>query len=111
MAAPGSTRRGEEAHGGGAPQLRQADFEGGVVGLVAASAAITLAVTEPPPWLNREAYFLALSGVFFAGVTQVAASVWAADGRRGAAGRKLVYASLVVPLVVAGGLALAPLLM
>ena len=37
------------------------------------------------------------SGLFFAGITQVAASVSAGGGRDGLAGRKLVmYASLVV---------------
>ncbi|TVU21938.1 hypothetical protein EJB05_31609, partial [Eragrostis curvula] len=91
--------------GGGAPKIRQAPacFEAGLFGLLAISMAITLAVTLPTPplpWLHTDAYFIALSGVFFAGVTQVATSVWAADDgrRRLATGRKLVYASLVVPL-------------
>ncbi|KAG2595702.1 hypothetical protein PVAP13_5KG091600 [Panicum virgatum] len=99
----GNGRQGEE---------RAAFSErGGLLGLAAASSAIALAVSEPPSWLDRNAYSVAISGLFFAGVTQVvvvvaAASVSAptAGGRGGAAGRKLfMYASLVV----AAGLAAA----
>ncbi|TVU21950.1 hypothetical protein EJB05_31621, partial [Eragrostis curvula] len=87
---------GREVEAGAeAPKLRQvaaACFEAGLLGLLALSTpAITLAVSvPPPPGLDTNAYFVALSGVFFAGVTQVVASVWAADdARRLAAGRKL----------------------
>ncbi|KAG2595705.1 hypothetical protein PVAP13_5KG092587 [Panicum virgatum] len=91
---------------GRAPKLRQAAFfERGLLGLAAASTAVTLAVSEPPPWLHRNAYSVALSALFFAGIAQVvAASVWAPAAAASVAGRKLVmYASLVV----AAGLAAA----
>ncbi|RLM93505.1 uncharacterized protein C2845_PM08G05400 [Panicum miliaceum] len=96
--------QGEAAGDGGAPKLHQAAFfERGLLGLAAASTAITLAVIEPPPWLDRNAYSVALSGLFFAGMTQVVVADSAAAGG-GVAGRKLVtYASLVV----AAGLAAA----
>ncbi|KAF8705012.1 hypothetical protein HU200_031267 [Digitaria exilis] len=57
-------------------------------------------MSEPPPHLNRNAYFVvALSGLFFAGMAQVmAASVCATGGRRNVAGSMLVYA----PVVAAG---------
>jgi hypothetical protein len=67
-AGTGSNGRGhEEATGDGvAPKLhRPAAFGRGLLGLAAASAAITMAVSEPPPWLDRNAYFVALSGAFF----------------------------------------------
>ncbi|TVU21947.1 hypothetical protein EJB05_31618, partial [Eragrostis curvula] len=112
--ATGSNGR-EEEDGDGAPKLPQAApcIEAGLLGLFALSTAMTLAVSvPPPPWLATDAYFAALSGVFFAGVTQVAVSVWAADDDdRLAAGRKLVYASLVVPLLIAAvGMSVASLL-
>ena len=101
-AGTGSSRR---EYGEAAGELHQPPaFGRGLLGLAAASTAITLAASEPPPWLDRDAYFVAISGLFFAGITQVAASVSAGGGRDGLAGRKLVmYASLVV----AAGLALA----
>ncbi|CAO2161043.1 unnamed protein product [Urochloa humidicola] len=66
-AATGNNGRQREA-AAAAAKLHQAAFGHGLLGLAAASTAITLAVTEPPPWLNRNAYFLALSGAFFAGM-------------------------------------------
>ncbi|TVU21949.1 hypothetical protein EJB05_31620, partial [Eragrostis curvula] len=100
---------------GEVPKLRRvaagSDSEGGLLGLFALSTAFTLVMSVPPlPWLDTGAYFVALLGIFFAGVTQVIASVWAVDhGRRLAVARKLVYASLVVPLLVAVGVSLASL--
>nr|TKW13398.1 hypothetical protein SEVIR_5G098500v2 [Setaria viridis] len=84
--------------------LRQAALEvahGARLGLLAASTAITLAALgekQPPPGVSSNtAYFLTVSGAFFAGVAQVAASVSAGDGGRPRdAARKLVYASLVL---------------
>ena len=58
----GNGRQGEEL---------AAFSERGLLGLAAASAASALAVSEPPPWLDRNAYSVAISGLFFAGVTQV----------------------------------------
>jgi hypothetical protein len=64
-----------------------------------------MAVCEPPPWLNETAYLLALSGAFFARVTQVSASVdGPVVGRRHATGRKIMYASLVVAAVLTAAL-------
>jgi hypothetical protein len=65
----------------------------GLLGLAAASVAVTMAVSEPPPGLDGNAYFVALpaaAGVFFAGMNQVLASVWSArgDDRRHVAGRR-----------------------
>ncbi|KAF8662891.1 hypothetical protein HU200_055473 [Digitaria exilis] len=100
----GGTRRRDEEAGndvGAAPEPRHqavCEFEAGVLGLAVASAAIALAAArQPPRWLNRDAYFIALSVVFFVGVAQVTASVWATTtgGRRAAAGRKLLHASAV----------------
>jgi len=72
--------------GSGRGELHQQPaFGRGLLGLAAASTAITLAVSEPPPWLDRDAYFVAISGLFFAGITQVAASVSAGGGRDGLA--------------------------
>ncbi|CAL4951473.1 unnamed protein product [Urochloa decumbens] len=102
-------REGEAT--GGAPKLPQAAaFGHGLLGLGAASTAITLAVIEPPPCLDKNGYFLVLSGLFFAGMTQVAASVGtAAAGRRHVAGTtKLVVCA---SLVVAAGLTAASLLL
>ena len=61
----GNGRQGEEL---------AAFSERGLLGLAAASAASALAVSEPPPWLDRNAYSVAISGLFFAGVTQVVAA-------------------------------------
>ncbi|CAO2174599.1 unnamed protein product [Urochloa humidicola] len=76
-----------------------------VLGLATASMAVTLASgAPPPPGFARNAYSLALSWVFLAGVAVIYAAVWVSDdpsGRRSAAaGRKLVDASLV-PFAVA----------
>jgi hypothetical protein len=54
-------RQGEAAGDGGAPKLHHmAAFGRGLLGLAAASTAITLVVTEPPEWLDRNAYFTVL---------------------------------------------------
>jgi hypothetical protein len=54
-------RQGEAAHDGGVPKLHHlAAFGRGLLGLAAASTAITLVVTEPPAWLDRNAYFTVL---------------------------------------------------
>ncbi|KAF8662896.1 hypothetical protein HU200_055478 [Digitaria exilis] len=76
----------------------------GLLGLAAASTAIALAVTEPPPWLDRNAYLVAISGAFFAGMAKVC-------GHVAGNGSKLVtiYVSLVV--VAAGLTAVASLLL
>ncbi|OEL19180.1 hypothetical protein BAE44_0019800 [Dichanthelium oligosanthes] len=108
--------RDEEEAGGGAAATElhhQAVSEAGMLGLAVASAAIALVVSEPPPWLHWDAYFVALSGPFFVGVAQVAASVVRATtggARRAARTSKVVYASAVALLGVAAGLALASLL-
>ncbi|KAF8705011.1 hypothetical protein HU200_031266 [Digitaria exilis] len=94
-AGTGSNGRGRGAHG----ELRQAAaFGRGLLGLAAASTAIAMAVTEPPRWLDRNAYFVTLSGAFFAGMAQVCGHV------AGTKSKLLVYASLVV---VATGLTAA----
>jgi hypothetical protein len=93
---------------------RQAALEvahGSRLGLLAASTAVMLLAAlgdkQPPPGVvgsNDTAFFLAVSGAFFAGVAQVAASVSAGDGGSGRprdAARKLVYASLVLVLGLA----------
>ncbi|KAF8662890.1 hypothetical protein HU200_055472 [Digitaria exilis] len=91
---------------------RQAVFEAGILGLAVISAAMALAARQPPPWLHPDAYFVALSGVFFVGVVQVTASVWATTGgRRATAGKKLLQVSAVALLGVAAGLELASLLL
>ncbi|CAL4958134.1 unnamed protein product [Urochloa decumbens] len=88
-----------------------------VPGLLAASMAIALAVRETPPGLDKDAYFLALSLVFIAGVAGIMAAVWVAKttpaGRGGHryAGSKLVYDSSVAALAVAASLSLASLLL
>lgn len=86
-----------------------AALESGLLGLAAVSTAITMAVCQPPPGLNRTAYLLSVSGLFFAGVAQVVlASVQAPGGHPHAAGRKLVYAA---PVAVAAGLTVASVLL
>ncbi|GJN05825.1 hypothetical protein PR202_ga23493 [Eleusine coracana subsp. coracana] len=102
----GGIRRGEKKDdGAAASKLRQ----NGLIGLAAASLAITLLVCKPPPGLSKNVYFLTISVAFFAGVTEVFAAVWAMnDGRRSqAAGRKLVYCASLVSLVAAIGVSLA----
>jgi len=73
-----------------------------VLGLFTASVAITLAIREPLPLpgVHKNAYLLALSVAFFAGVAGVMAAVcigWpttpAAAGRRATGRKKLVYYS------------------
>ncbi|CAO2198954.1 unnamed protein product [Urochloa humidicola] len=95
--APAARHEGEAA-AGGAPKLHQAAFERGLLGL---TAAITMAVCEPPPMLDKTTYLLPRTGALYAGVAQVTlmtSFVWASGGRlRDAGMKKLVYyASLVV---------------
>lgn len=87
----------------------------GVAGLATASMAITVMSAAPlqGPATNGNSYYylLALSGVFYAGVAELAAAVWVMSdprARAAAAGRRLVYASLV-PLTAAAGPAVATL--
>ena len=69
--------------------------------------------SELPPavGLHSNAYSIALSGAFLAGMAGVLAAVWVSSNpsARRAAGRKLTYAS-VGPLAVVAGLLLASLL-
>ncbi|CAL4965179.1 unnamed protein product [Urochloa decumbens] len=93
----------EEAPMDAGAQLRQA----GLLGIVTCATAITLAVRDLPPGLDKNAYFLAVAGAFFAGVAGILAAAARASnnprprGRR-AAGRKqlIMYASLCPPLAV-----------
>ncbi|CAO2185626.1 unnamed protein product [Urochloa humidicola] len=104
---------GDDVGGGGASKLHHAALL--VLGLATASMAVALASgAPPPPGFARNAYFLVLSWVFFAGVAVIYAAVWVSDDpsgcRRAAAGRKLVYAS-VVPFVVAAAISVATALL
>ncbi|KAF8662904.1 hypothetical protein HU200_055486 [Digitaria exilis] len=78
--------------------------------------AINLVVCEPPPGLEKNAYFLlALSVIFFSGVAHVFAAIVASDDPRGRAGRRaaaaapseLKYIVSIAPFVVAAGLSVA----
>ncbi|CAL4958129.1 unnamed protein product [Urochloa decumbens] len=87
----------------------------GLAGLGTASTALTLAVYGTPPGPEgNTSYYLALSAVFYAGVAEIGAAVWWMSdptcSRRIAAGRKLLYASLVPLAAAGGGLAVATLL-
>ncbi|KAF8705013.1 hypothetical protein HU200_031268 [Digitaria exilis] len=86
--------------------------EGGVLGLVTASAAINLAVCKPPAWIHSDTYFLAVSGFFFVGVAQLGAAVWAQRGHRGrhGTGRNFMYASCLGQLAAATCLSVASLI-
>ncbi|CAL4958117.1 unnamed protein product [Urochloa decumbens] len=96
----------------GAPKLHhQAGFGRALLGLAAVSTAINLAVIEPPPCLDRNAYFVPLSGMFFAGMTQVIATVWVAGGRDHAVGIRKLVNVMYASLVVAAGLTAASLLL
>ncbi|KAL6626733.1 hypothetical protein ACP70R_030459 [Stipagrostis hirtigluma subsp. patula] len=109
MSQLGSSRK--EAEVDGTAATASAAMGGGLVGLATASMAVTLAAREPPPGLDKTAYFLALAGAFYAGVAEVVTAVWVWNdprGRRGA-GRKMMYAS-AGPLAVAVGLSVASLL-
>ncbi|CAO2174600.1 unnamed protein product [Urochloa humidicola] len=113
MLPEGSARPEEEAEGGGAPKLDH----GGLLGLATVSMTINLAACEPPPpvpGLDKDAYFIALSGIFLAGVAHVFAAVCASDddprGRAGGghgARSKIKHASVVAAFVVAAGLSVA----
>ncbi|KAL6626734.1 hypothetical protein ACP70R_030460 [Stipagrostis hirtigluma subsp. patula] len=89
----------------------------GLAGLATCSAAITcLVVSKPsPPVLKGNDayyYFLALSGLFYAGVAELGAAVWVLTDPRGgriAAGKKLLCASLA-PLAAAAALSATALL-
>ncbi|PUZ58013.1 hypothetical protein GQ55_5G476300 [Panicum hallii var. hallii] len=50
-----------------------------VLGLFIASAAVTLVVYEAPPGVDKGAYYLAVSGAFFAAVAGIMAAVLAAN--------------------------------
>ncbi|CAO2193619.1 unnamed protein product [Urochloa humidicola] len=93
---------------GAANELRHASL----LGIVTCAMAVTLAVRDPPPGLDKNAYFLAIAGAFFAGIVEVITAVFISNnnprGRR-ATGRKLMYAFLG-PLAVAVGLSVASLL-
>ncbi|CAL4951482.1 unnamed protein product [Urochloa decumbens] len=111
----GNGREWEAAGYGGAraPKLHQAAAIGrGLLGLAVVSTAINLAVIEPPPCLDRNSYFVALSGLFFAGMTQVIASVWVSDGGRDhAVGIRKLVNVMYASLAVAAGLTAASLLL
>ncbi|CAO2204661.1 unnamed protein product [Urochloa humidicola] len=98
----------EEAPMDAGAQLLQA----GLLGIVTCAMAVTLAVREPPPGVDKNAYFLAVAGAFFAGMAGVAAAVCASNNPRSrrAAGRKLMHASFC-PLAVVTGLSAASLLL
>ncbi|CAO2185608.1 unnamed protein product [Urochloa humidicola] len=106
MAPAGTMGREEELElpmdAGAADKLRQA----GVLGIVTCAMAFSLAVRDdPPPRLDKDAYFLALSGAFFAGVAEIITAVFISNNNppaRHAAGRKLVYASVGSLAVVVG---------
>ncbi|KAF8705006.1 hypothetical protein HU200_031261 [Digitaria exilis] len=105
---PGNSRRPEEAaeSGGGASKLHH----GGLLGLATCSMAINLVVVcEPPPGLDKNAYYLlALSVIFFAGVAHVFAAVSASDDDpRGRVPSKLKYVVSIAPFVIAAGLSVA----
>ncbi|KAL6626726.1 hypothetical protein ACP70R_030452 [Stipagrostis hirtigluma subsp. patula] len=105
----GGTWRQEEADGSvAAAEHLEVAFERGLLGLAAASTAMTLVVFDPPQGIDKTTYCLALSGAFFAGVNQVVASVWGPGRRRRR--QSAVCASLLAPLVVAAGLTVASLL-
>ncbi|CAL4951458.1 unnamed protein product [Urochloa decumbens] len=102
-------RREKAPMDAGPHQLRQA----GLLGIVTCAMAVALAVRDPPPGLDKNAYFLAVAGAFFAGVAGILAAVRRAANNnpraRRAAGRKLMFAS-VGPFAVAVGLSAASLL-
>ncbi|CAO2209022.1 unnamed protein product [Urochloa humidicola] len=89
-------------------------LQAGLLGIVTCAMAVTLAVREPPPGLvDKNAYFLAIAGAFFAGMAGVVAAVCASNNpraRRGA-GRKLMLYASVGPLAVVIGLSAASLLL
>jgi hypothetical protein len=77
-----------------------------------AFTAVALAVRGPPLGLDKNAYFLALSAAFFAGVAGVMAAIWVSHdphGRCRAAASRLVVYSTVAALAVAVGLSVASL--
>ncbi|CAL4958126.1 unnamed protein product [Urochloa decumbens] len=117
----GSTRWDEEAAAAStaASKLHQApgcfEASSALFGLVASSMAITLAVRQPPPGLDENAYYLTVSGGFFAGLAQAITAVVCVSNNnpraRRSAGTKLVYAASVAPLVVVVVLSVASLLL
>ncbi|CAO2193616.1 unnamed protein product [Urochloa humidicola] len=86
--------------------------QAGLLGIATCAMAITLAVRQPPPGLNTNAYVLALTGAFFAAVAGVFATVRASNNPRARriAGRKLMRVSVVGPLAVVVGLSAASIL-
>ncbi|RLM91474.1 hypothetical protein C2845_PM08G05390 [Panicum miliaceum] len=111
----GRTWGEEEADAAAASELHQAPacFQASALaGLATTSMAVTLAVREPPPGLDKNTYLLAVAGAFFAGVAEViTAAVCVSNNPRArcAAGKKLMYAS-VAPLAAVIGLSVASLL-
>ena len=112
-------RQGDtDADGASATSWFPAGAALGAAGLATASTAITcMAISEqssdpPAAALFQQGnddssccYLLALSGLFYSGIAELGAAVWVMAEPRGrlAAGRKIVYASLV-PLTAAVGL-------
>ncbi|KAG2595709.1 hypothetical protein PVAP13_5KG095735 [Panicum virgatum] len=90
-----------------APQFYRAAVVGGLLGLAMATADVTMAASEPPPWLRRDAYLAAVAGAFLAGVALVAASVWAADARAAAEFQKQQQPAFDLERVHGGLLGLA----
>lgn len=80
------------------------------LGLATASVAISLAVCEPPAGIHSDAYFVAVSGCFFTGVTVAQLAALSGPRRRllDAGRMRLMYAYSLCPL--AAGLAVASLL-
>ncbi|CAO2185604.1 unnamed protein product [Urochloa humidicola] len=108
-AAIDSIRREEEFPMDADAQLRHA----GLLGIVTCAMAVTLAVRDTPPGLDKNAYFLAIAGAFFAGVAGILVAVRASNKNpraRRAAGRKLMRASLC-PFAVVIGLSAASFLL
>ncbi|RLM93782.1 uncharacterized protein C2845_PM08G05410 [Panicum miliaceum] len=101
-------RQQEEDPNDGGAELGRA----GLLGVVTCSMTITLAVREPPPGLDKNAYILAVAGAFFAGVAGVVAAVCLPNNPRvrRAAGRKLIMHASAEALAVAVGLSAASLL-
>ncbi|CAO2185602.1 unnamed protein product [Urochloa humidicola] len=97
-------REEEEAPMDAAAQLRQA----GLLGILTCAMAVTLAMRDPPPGLDKNAYFLAIAGAFFAGVAEVITAVFISNNsppaRRGAGRKLIMYASVVVVGLLAASL-------
>ncbi|CAL4958109.1 unnamed protein product [Urochloa decumbens] len=101
----GSIRREKEEApmDAGAAELSLA----GLLGIVTCAMAITLAVRDPPPGLDKNAYLFVLTGAFFAAVAGIIAVFRASNNPRA---RRAVRAS-VGALAVVVGLSAATLLL